>query len=73
MSGGEKSEANCTAAKMAAKSNQTASVEGACWGRSMVFVSSLDSEVIAELAIQLRITVELPNCCEAGLGVSCGR
>jgi hypothetical protein len=27
--GGEKSEANCTAAKTAAKSNQTASVEGA--------------------------------------------
>src|ERR1035438_5963335 len=55
--GGEKRDANCTAAKMAAKSSQTASVEGACWGRLIVLVSV----VIAEKAILLRIAAGFPH------------
>src|SRR5271157_65515 len=44
MSGGEKSEANCTAMKMAAKSSQVASVEGADCGRWRVRVRIVVTE-----------------------------
>jgi hypothetical protein len=51
MSGGEKSEANCTAMKTAAKSSHEASVEGTDCGREWVVSRS----VIAGDAVAIRI------------------
>src|ERR1035441_3618188 len=51
ISGGLNREANCTAAKMAAKSTHVASVEGPIWGRVYIF----DSFVIL-FAVETRIT-----------------